>query len=236
VTNPYTGVREGLTEHLADRAELQLLHMTAGDAARVPSLVLFARPDYFVASGTASCAAPCVTVDGQSAYDHGGVDPAVNTTWFALAGPGVTRRGLDATVWADEADLRPTLLALTGLRDSYPHDGRVLSEVLARPLGSEYEQLAAALKRIDAPVGPLALASLAASTRAVESDTPLDAAYLAYQARAASLLARRDALAGRMRDQLETAAFAGGRLSPNVVSDESAQAEALVAEAGSLSS
>jgi hypothetical protein len=236
VTNPYAGTGEGLIEYVADRAELRLLHMTAGDGARVPSLVLFARPGYLVASGPASCAGPCVTVDGQSAYSHGGVDPAVNTTWFALAGPAVARKGLDATVWADEADLRPTLLALTGLRDSYAHDGRVVSEVLARPLGPEYERLAAALKRIDAPVGPLALASLAASTRAVESDTPLDAAYLAYQARAASLLARRDELAARMRDQLEAAAFAGGRLSPDVVSDESAQAEALVAEAGSLSS
>jgi hypothetical protein len=236
VTNPYTGAREALTEYAADRAELRLLHMTAGDAARVPSLVLFASPGYFVASGPASCAGPCVTVDGQSAYDHGGVDPAVNTTWFALAGPGVSRKGLDATVWADEADLRPTLLALTGLRDSYPHDGRVLSEVLARPLGAEYEELAAALKRIDAPLGPLALASLAAATRAVESDTSQDAAYLAYQARAASLLARRDALAGRMRDQLEAAAFAGGRLSTEVVAGEPAQADALVTEAWSLSS
>jgi hypothetical protein len=157
----------------------------------------------------------------------------VNTTWFALAGPGVARKGLDATVWADEADLRPTLMALSGLRDSYPHDGRVLSEVLARPLGSDYETLAAALERIDAPVGPLALASLAAATRAVESDTPQDAAYLAYEAQAASLLARRDALADRMRDQLEAAAYAGRPLSPEAVGDESAQAEALVAEAGS---
>jgi hypothetical protein len=231
VTNPYSGAREPLTRFLADRPELNLLHMVGGDPARVPSLVLFARPDYYLMDGTASCgSSSCVRVDPQSAYNHGDVDPAVNTTWFALAGPGVARRGVDHSVWADETDIRPTLLALTGLRDTYRHDGRVLSEVLRNPLGPAYEQLAAALKRIDAPVGPLGLASLAMATRAIESDQPNDAAYQAYLNTLASVTTRRNALAGQMLGQLEAAAFAGRPLSPRIARDESAQADALIAE------
>jgi hypothetical protein len=234
VTNPYTGAPEPLARFLADRAELGLLHMVAGDPARVPSLVLFARPDYSVVDGSSSCApSRCVHVDPQSAYNHGAVDPAINTTWFALAGPGVARRGVDHAVWADETDIRPTLLALTGLRDSYRHDGRVLSEVLQRPLGPSYEQLAVALKRINAPVGPLGLASLAVATRAIGSDQPGDVAYQAYLTRLASLTARRDALAGQILGQLESAAFDGRPLPPGITRSESAQADALVAEMSS---
>jgi hypothetical protein len=230
ITNPYTGTREPAVRYLADRSELSLLHMVGGDPARVPSLVLFARPDYYMMDGAASCGSACVHVDAQSAYNHGDVDPAINTTWFALAGPGVARLGVDHRVWADETDVRPTLLALTGLRDSYRHDGRVLSEVLQDPLGPAYEQLAAALKRIDAPVGPLGLASLSVATRAVESDQPNDATYLAYLNRMASVTARRDALAGQMLGQLEAAAFGGRPLSPRTAQAESAQADVLVAE------
>ena len=31
----------------------------------------------------------------------------------------------------DETDIRPTLMYLTGLRDDYEHDGRVITQVLA---------------------------------------------------------------------------------------------------------
>jgi len=229
VTNPYTGAREPLVSYLADRAELGLLHMVAGDPARVPSLALFARPDYYLTDGPTTCApASCVQVDPQSAYNHGDVDPAINTTWFALAGPGVARRGVDHSVWADETDIRPTLMALTGLRDSYRHDGRVLSEVLQDRLGLPFEQLAAALKAINAPVGSLGLASLAVATAAIESNQPGDAAYQAYLARMASLTARRDTLADQILGQLESAAFEHRPLSPTTVQNEVAQANALV--------
>jgi hypothetical protein len=231
VTNPYGGAREPLARFLADRSELKLLHMVAGDPARVPDLVLFARPDYYAVDGPATCTpSSCAHVDSQSAYNHGDVDPAINTTWVAFAGPGVARRGVDRSVWADETDTRPTLLALTGLRDSYRHDGRVLSEVLLHSLGHPYEQLAQSLERIDSPVGPLGLASLALATSAIESDTPVDGVYRAYLTRTASLTARRAALAGTILGQLEAAAFSGRPLSAETARTESAQADALVAE------
>ena len=33
----------------------------------------------------------------------------------------------------DETDIRPTLMYLTGLRDDYEHDGRVITQILAHP-------------------------------------------------------------------------------------------------------
>jgi len=35
--------------------------------------------------------------------------------------------------WVDETDIRPTLMYLTGLKDDYEHDGRVITKVLAHP-------------------------------------------------------------------------------------------------------
>jgi hypothetical protein len=37
----------------------------------------------------------------------------------------VTARGVDSSTFADETDMRPTILALTGLEDDYQSDGRV---------------------------------------------------------------------------------------------------------------
>ena len=35
--------------------------------------------------------------------------------------------------WTDETDIRPTLIYLTGLKDDYEHDGRVITQILADP-------------------------------------------------------------------------------------------------------
>lgn len=239
VTNPYTGAAEHLAAAVADRAELPLLHMTSGDRARVPSFVIFARPDYFVFAGGTDCPDPgCLAVDPQRAWSHGGVDSAVNTTWLALAGPGVARRGLDGRLWADEADIRPTVLALTGLRDSYRHDGRVLAELMepwALPAGIVsslplYQELARSLKQIDAPVGALGLASLRSTTEAVVSDTPGDSAYLHHLERWRELTARRDRLVGSMLAQLEAVSFQGRVLDGRAVREDTTAAGALLAE------
>ncbi len=56
--------------------------------------------------------------------------PEINTTWLALAGPGVVNAGVDNSTWSDHTDIQPTMLALLGLRGDYAPDGRVLSEVI----------------------------------------------------------------------------------------------------------
>ena len=35
--------------------------------------------------------------------------------------------------WVDETDIRPTIMYLTGLRDDYEHDGRVITQILGDP-------------------------------------------------------------------------------------------------------
>ena len=47
-----------------------------------------------------------------------------------MVGPGVMPLGTFGGVFSDETDIRPTILALAGLKDDYQHDGRVLFEAL----------------------------------------------------------------------------------------------------------
>src|SRR2546423_15695936 len=106
---------------------MRLLHMVSADVARTPSFALLARRGYLAAGVPAACAtAVCATADPGQARGQGYAEPGANTAWLALAGPGVARRRLDATTWVDEADIRPTLLALAGLRHRYaPHRRRL---------------------------------------------------------------------------------------------------------------
>jgi len=70
--NPYTGTTQQIANYLADPAEEAILHMVNADPARTPTFALFAKPDYFLSSGSASCpAAGCVTQNTAFAWDHG---------------------------------------------------------------------------------------------------------------------------------------------------------------------
>src|SRR2546423_12710000 len=107
---------------------MRLLHMVSADVARTPSFALLARRGYLAASVPAACAtAVCATADPGQGRGQGYAEPGANTAWLALAGPGVARRRLDATTWVDEADIRPTLLALAGGRRRYAPARRGLS-------------------------------------------------------------------------------------------------------------
>jgi hypothetical protein len=229
VANPYRGATEKVTGYVADRAELKLLHMVTGDPARTPSMVWFLKPDYFGEAGSASCAASCARINPSSAWNHGSVAPDMNTTWLGFVGPGVPVRGLDPGTWSDEVDIRPTLLFLAGLRDAYPDDGRVLVEALdAHLLGRDraaYLALAQMYKRIDAPLGDLGIASLAAATQVLASAG--DADYAAYLGRSQQLAAKRDQLVAKMSVVLERAIVDGQPL-------DAVQARALVEQAQAL--
>jgi hypothetical protein len=138
------GATVPVTNYLADQVEETVLHMQTGDPNRLPSFTDFANPDYYVSTGPATCTGPtssetgtgnpCVVIDPQYAWNHGDVAPEINTNWVAFMGPGVTARGVDATTWVDETDVRPTLMALLGLHDDYVSDGRVLVEDVSRSL------------------------------------------------------------------------------------------------------
>jgi cell division protein FtsB len=111
--------------------------------------------------------------------------------------------------------VRPTILSLVGLQDTYIHDGRVLTETIddhavpkrLRDLKHTLPEFAHIYKQINAPFGRLALASLKISTAALASDTADDSAYTALENKIATITARRDAIAAKMKTMLDGAAF-----------------------------
>ena len=234
--NPYTGTTQPIANYLADPTEEAILHMVNADPARMPTLAMFARPDYFLSSGSATCASSCVTQNPGFAWDAGGYAAEINTNFLGLAGPGVAVLGLDGShpdagptsagadsgqrtvpdsgttgTWVDETDIRPTLLSLAGLHDSYQSDGRVISEVLTQPgatLGAPSVQaVGQCYKQLNSSVGGFGTSTLQASTRALESTSAGDEVYLDTAQALAQLEGARDTLAGQIKQALGAAEF-----------------------------
>jgi hypothetical protein len=230
--NPYTGATDSLMVRMADQTGMRLLHMvTTGDPSRNASFVLFADPDYFITDFPASTCKTCI--NPLFAWNHGDIQPEIANTWLGFVGPGVRRRGLDRWTWSDHADVRPTMLALLGLTDTYVHDGRALSEVMedrGRQERGEGLLLPAVYKQLNAPFGRLAMDSLAVSTAALTSDAPGDAAYTALSAKLAGWTARRDALAGEIKTMLDGATFHEQRIDERTARRLTVEALELLAE------
>ncbi|HEU5416880.1 MAG TPA: hypothetical protein VFV41_04265 [Streptosporangiaceae bacterium] len=236
--NPYTGTTQPITNYLADPAEEAILHMVTADPARTPTFAMFARPDYFLQSGPATCAGACVQQSTGFAWDHGDYAAEIDTNYVGFAGPGVEHLGLDGSgaadgpssagpdsgqvtvpqegttgPWTDETDIRPTLMYLAGLRDDYEHDGRVITQILAHPdhalSAPGVTALGECYKQLNSSVGDFGTDTLIAATGAIEGTSPGDGAYRSADARLQTLDAARDRLAGLIKGELEAAAFAG---------------------------
>lgn len=235
--NPITGNPDTITQFMADPVELKLLHMITADPARTPTFILFADPNYFLFAGAPNCNAPCVTEQPGFAWNHGDVQPDITTTWLGMVGPGIDQVGIDNVTWSDHTDIRPTMLVLLGLKDDYAHEGRALVEefdgwaipAAAKKHGS-FVPLSQALKQIDAPVGPLGLASLQASTLGLKSDDAGDAMYINVETQLASFTTQRDALAAQMLWLLEGAEFNNQPITQQQAKPLIQQAQALLAE------
>jgi hypothetical protein len=113
------------------------------------------------------------------------------------------------------------MLTLLGLKDDYPHDGRALVEELegwAQPSAvrrsDSFVALARALKQITAPVGPLGLATLHASTVALKSTD--DTTYNNIENQLIAFTAQRDALVAQILPLLEAAELDGTPIPENV--------------------
>ena len=234
--NPYTGQsNEPLVNYMADPAEEAILHMVDADPARTPTLAVFAKPDYYLYDGGTSCGGPCVTQNTDYAWDHGDYAAEINTNYVGFVGPGVKNLGLDGSepnagpnsagansgqtsvpdsgttgTWVDETDIRPTLMYLTGLRDDYEHDGRVISEILQSPgtalVAAGVEELGACYKQLNSSVGEFGTDTLVASTAGLESDSPGDHTYTQTEHTLAVLDQLRDAVAGKIKLSLNAAA------------------------------
>ena len=214
-TNPITGNTDKLSKLLADQAEMKLLHMVTSSPARTPTLTMFGNDNYFFQNGSGgACAsqADCVSVGAGFAWNHGDFQRDITRSWLAMAGPGVQRLGRDDAVFSDHTDVRPTMLALLGLKDSYVHDGRVLSEWMeqrALPPGirrnrDNFVDLAQVYKQLNAPLGELGRASLVYANRSV---TDVDKTYARYLAKISDITSRRNSLAGDLKTALDAAAF-----------------------------
>lgn len=237
-SNPYAGTTQPITNYLADPTEEAILHMVNADPARTPTLALFAKPDYFFFNGGPTCSSSCVTQNTGFAWNHGDYAAEINTNYVGLVGPGVANLGLDgsgpaegpssagadsgqmtvpgsgtAGTWVDETDIRPTLIYLAGLKDDYVSDGRVISEILARPtrgLASPFvEQLGQCYKQLNSSVGEFGTDTLIASTRALESTSPGDTVYSTTEQALSQVEQQRDLVAGTIKQSLDGAEFGG---------------------------
>lgn len=262
--NPYSGNRsETIANYLADPLEEQLLHYVNADPARTPSFTLFPKPDYYF-GGNSGCTtvATCVTQNPSFLWNHGYYAPEINTTWLGLVGPGVAHKGVDGLdapggpgsagpssgqgtipasgttgTWADHTDIRPTLLALVGLKDDYTTDGRVLTEDLRRVPATAadpgFQPLAACYKQLNASVGRFGTSTLTAVTAAMTTGSAADdTTYTSFQSRLSNLATNRDTLATQLKIDLFNAEFNNTPLAN--AGSELSQCNAVLASADSL--
>jgi hypothetical protein len=226
IWNPLTFRNVPLTQFLAGRTELALLHMITGDPRRTPSFIDFANPNYYLDATNQFGCPPnahqpgCVYQYPGDAYNHGDVYPEINRTWLGLAGPGVRDAGETGAIWSDHTDDRPTILALTGLHDDYTSQGLVLTGALqagavpaslTSPVAS---RLARLYKQLEAPVGEFGLETLRASTGALAAGDPGDAFYNQCMADLHALGGARDAIAGQILSALLAAQNSGQAINP----------------------
>jgi hypothetical protein len=242
VINPISGATDTIAQDMANTVEFNMLHMQTFDPLRTPSFTMFANPDYFITGSTAcgTSTTPqtsCVTQQAGFAWNHGDVQPQITTTWLGIVGPGIDDEGVDSRTFSDHTDVRPTMLTLLGLKDDYTHDGRALVEKFdgfagpsAVKRSDNFVALARALKQITAPVGPLALASLHASTVAMESGNAQDdSTYTSIENQLVSFTAQRDALVAQITPLLEAAEMDGTPIPEEVANSLIHQAAALLA-------
>jgi len=209
--DPYNnnGAATPITSALADSVTMRILHMVNADPARTPTFTLFGNPDFFFTAGAnPTCGAnPCVSPG--FAWNHGDIQEEIGNTWAGLVGPGIAAKGVDAKTWTDHTNLRPTIMALAGLKDDYVTDGRILYEAMSSrtalgespsstALGQLYEQL-------NAPFGQFSTAALAVSTKALEATD--ESKYAADEGSLTSLQKRRDFVAGKIKTALWRATF-----------------------------
>ena len=215
---------------------MRLLHMLTADRQRDPTFTMFAKPDYFLIAGAPNCNSPCISIDPTFNWNHGDIAPEINTTWLGLVGPQVKHLGVTGKFWTDHSDIRPTLLALTGLQDDYAHQGIPITGVIngegenGNDNGANLQRLAILYKQINAPVGQLSLDSVKFATKATLSTSTGDLTYINADAKIAGWTARRDALAAKIIVLLDPTApesSDSGDANPRTLA---AQAASLLAE------
>jgi hypothetical protein len=237
--DPYAGgVAVPIAEQMADTVEERALHMINSDPKRTPTFTMFGNDDFFFQTTTPTCGGD-VCVNPGFAWNHGDSQEEIGNTWLGMVGPGVKKRGVDSSTWTDHVDVRPTMLALLGLADTYEDDGRVITQVVAgKALPGELQRqrgtatrLGDAYKQLNAPFGAFGVDTLSASTRAIAGD---DTTYESIETKLSDLTAARDALAAQIRTALDGAAFGGQKLPEKQAREWIKQARSLLDQAHTL--
>lgn len=244
-TDPYAGGAVPIAQRLADQTEMSALHMVNSDPKRTPTFTMFGNPDFYFQTSNLSggCAGTTVCVNPGYAWNHGDVQHEIANTWSGLVGPGVANNGVDSSTWTDHTNLRPTMLALVGLKDGYTQDGRVLVEALTTQATPQsliahretVNRLSAIYEQINAPFGQFSLDTLKASTKALGSGSATDdATYTNIEGQISGLTTQRNTLAGHIKSALNAAAFNDQSLNQEQANDWLTQAQSLLDQAHTL--
>jgi hypothetical protein len=230
-----------MTSALADNVEENTLHMLDTDPNRDPTFTMFGNPDFFFQTSN-----PC-TVNGVGipecanpgfAWNHGDIQQEIGNTWVGFVGPGIAKNGIDSKTWTDHTNLRPTIMSLVGLKDDYTEDGHVLVQALDKHAlpkalnGPNIANLEQADDQVNASFGAFSQATLAASTRALESTD--DTEYNSIESSITSLTGQRNTLADAIRSALFEAAFDGTPISNTQAQSWIDQANSLISQAQAL--
>ena len=251
LTNARTGAVDQVTQHIADQTGQMILHMTNADPSRTPSFTLFGNPDYYYEQEGPfgyTCPNPtgppgCPVVFNGDAWNHGDDNPVIARTWLGLVGPTISRLGETSAIWTDHTDVRPTMLSVLGLAPDYVPDGRVIAQAIlasALPAGVRnasqlFNQLAAAYKQLNAPFGDFGHASEIVSTKAVETSSPGDAEYLAWDNQLQRCGSSRDTVAGQIKTVLDNVEFGGAALDQAIASTLISESQTLISQLQALS-
>ncbi len=235
--NPYTGNTDSLLYRMVDQAGMQALHMmVASDPARNPTFVYFADNDYFITDFPTSTCADCT--QAAFAWNHGDDQTVIGQTWLGFVGPGVVN-GPDQTIWTDHTDVRPTMLSVLGLQDSYISDGRVITQALL-PAGysanlaanlTTIQTLGDNYKQINSPFDVFGQCILSVSTYALRAN---DASYASFEASITTLTSQRDALATTIKNALAGAEFGSTPIAASDASNWITQAQNLITSCSAL--
>jgi hypothetical protein len=257
---------ETLVNYQAGDVEQRILHMQTADPQRTPTYTVFPKPDYYFDNANPPCTnpptpqAPCVTVNSGFAWNHGYYSPDIAITWSSFVGPGIAKHGVDGPkpadspavkdptggglvpdfskvgTWADEADVRPTMLSVVGLTDDYVMDGRVITQVLNGngQLGQTAD-LGACYKQLNASVGTFGTDTLLASTAALASGSGgNDSTFTNTNTALGSLADRRDALATDIKNNLDGVEFHGAHPDNRAISAQLDSCRKLIGDAAAL--
>ncbi len=205
----------------------------------------------------------CSQTNQGFAWDHGYYAREIDNTYLGLVGPGVANKGVDGFsaaqgpssdgtansnpqlvtsidnpgTWADHTDIRPTMLFLTGLKDDYTDDGRILSEDLtvkvANDVQGKFLPLAQCYKQLNSSVGEFGTDMLVADTAALRTGTAQnDSTYQSALSQIQNIGSMRDAAATKIKNDLFNVEF-NAKPIPNANADI-ASCRTILAEADSL--